>query len=568
MHLRLRTVVQILCLLFFISLIFLGGATLTGPLPLDLWLRLDPLVSVFNPITTRTWVPALWGGLAILALTLFLGRFFCGYMCPLGTTFDLGRRCLVSAGKRGRSHVASDEVASNEVASNNEGTRNEFSNRHSWKYGVLIAISIAALCAIPAVFLGSPIAWAMRIFALLLYPLFLLAALFGIHLLGPLSDLLHLEALTYLAPTIPQYALQPLLLVCALMLLGSVLSAPRFWCRYLCPAGALMALFGRKPLLRRRVNADCVQCGKCIRRCPMEAIEASPYRTRHSECITCTTCVQVCPQDAVSFGFDPMVKPSTSSRDHAARRLVLTSGLAGAGYVLLSLTHLGQLHGRKGTGQVVPVRLLRPPGALPEPHFLARCIRCGLCLQVCPTNTLQPLGLAAGVGGLYTPRILPRRGACEPGCAACGAVCPTDALRPLPLDEKQWAKIGTARVIPQRCLAWAQNKACLVCDEVCPYDAIDLRRVDGHAVAVPFVEAHRCSGCGYCEHHCPVQADAAIVVGPLDALRLADGSYRRQGRLLGLQLALKRSTGRVTFEPPAKEEAPLPADTLPPGFSE
>jgi MauM/NapG family ferredoxin protein len=542
---RLRTIVQTLCLLLFISLVFLAGASLTGPLPLDLWLRLDPLVSVLNPVTTRTWVPALWGGLAILALTLVLGRFFCGYMCPLGTTFDL---CRISAKKQNPAEVAS--------------------SRRLWKYAFLIAIAVAAVLAIPAVFLGSPIAWAMRIFALLVYPLVLLAAAFGIQLAHPLGVLMNVEALDYLPPTVPQYALQPLLMVCAFFLIGSVRLAPRFWCRYLCPAGALMALFARKPLLRRRVSAECTQCGKCVGRCPMNAIEASPYRTRHSECVACTTCVQICPEDAVSFGYDPLVAPALPPQDRAARRLLLGSGLAGAGYAMLSLTQLGQLFDRPGPGQVTPTRLIRPPGALPEADFMARCIRCGLCFQVCPSNTLQPLGLAAGMGGLYTPRVLPRRGACEPGCAACGAVCPTDALRPLPLDEKQWAKIGTARVIPQRCLAWAQNKACLVCDEVCPYDAIELRRVDGQAVAVPFVEARRCSGCGYCEYHCPVQADAAIVVGPLDALRLADGSYRGQGRLQGLQLELKRATPKETDEVTAGEAPSLPAGTLPPGFSE
>jgi MauM/NapG family ferredoxin protein len=545
----LRAIVQTLCLLFFIGLVFLAGAGYTGPLPPDLWLRLDPLVSVFNPITTRTWVPALWGGLAILALTLFLGRFFCGYMCPLGTTFDLSLRCL---------HAPRKPRPAN-------GTP---TGRRWWKYSFLIATAVTASLAIPAVFLGSPTAWAMRIFALLLYPLALLAAALGIYLIQPLSDLFNPGTLDYLTPSIPQYALQPLLLVCAATLIASVLAAPRYWCRYLCPAGALMALFSRKPLLRRRVSADCVHCGTCVRRCPMEAIEASPYRTRHSECIVCTTCVRVCPEEAVSFGVDPLVAPALPQQDRVARRLFLTSGLSAAGYALLSLTQLGQLHGRPGTGQVIPARLLRPPGALPEADFLTHCIRCGLCLQVCPTNTLQPLGLAAGIGGWYTPRVLPRRGACEPGCAACGAVCPTAALRPLPLDEKQWAKIGTARIIPQRCLAWAQNKACLVCDEVCPYDAISLRRIEGQAVAVPFLEARRCSGCGYCEHHCPVQADAAIVVGPMDALRLSAGSYRRQGRLQGLQLELKPSTHRKTDEMPAAQETPLPADTLPPGFSE
>jgi MauM/NapG family ferredoxin protein len=555
-----RTIVQTLCLLFFGILIFLSGATLTGPLPLDLWLRLDPLVSVATPITTRLWLPSLWGGLAVLVLTIVLGRFFCGYMCPLGTTLDLAHHCLppekpLDPGKD------ADSAA----------------GRRRWKYGLLTAILAAAALAIPAAFLAAPIAWATRIYALLVYPLATLTAALGIHLVAPLSDLLFLDDLTYLAPAVPQFAWQLALAVCVLALVGSVKLRPRFWCRYLCPSGALMALFSRRPLMRRRVSADCVQCGTCARRCPMGAIGSDPYDTLHSECITCTTCVQICPQSAVSFGKDYIVPPSAHAaasaipvdpRDRAARRLILASGLAGAGYAALSLTRLGHLHGRPGPGQLMPSRLLRPPGARPEVDFLARCIRCGLCCQVCPTNTLQPLGLSTGLSGLYSPRVVPRRGACEPRCTACGTVCPTDALRSLPLDEKIWAKIGTARIIPQRCLAWAQGKACLVCDEVCPYDAVSLRRVSGQPVAVPFVDVNRCSGCGYCEHHCPVRADAAIVVGPNEALRLANGSYRHQGRLQGLKLELKGPARKAPSALPPEAEAPLPADALPPGFSD
>ncbi len=547
MRLRTRTVVQTLCLLSFIALVLLGGAAIVGPLPLDLWLRLDPLVSLYNPITSRDWVPTLWGGLAILALTPILGRFFCGYMCPLGTTFDLGRKCMATGGE------AKDPPAAE-------------SSRRWWKYGFLTAITIAASFTIPAVFLGAPIAWATRIYALLLYPTLLLAAGLGIELITPFSDLVGSPA--YLIPAVPRYDLQLVLTLCAIAMVGSVGLTPRFWCRYLCPAGALLALFSRRPLLRRKVSADCIQCGTCIKNCPMRAIDDSPYRTQHSECIACSTCVNVCPKEAIQFWTDPLVPPPLPRRERAVRRFLLASGLAGAGYAVLSLTQLRQLHGRPGPGQLVPTRLIRPPGALPEADFLTHCIRCGLCNQVCPTNTLQPLGLAAGLGGLYSPRVLPRRGACEPRCNACGTVCPTSALRALPLDEKQWAKIGTARIIPQRCLAWAQDKACLVCDEVCPYDAVNLRPIRGQAVAVPFVNASRCSGCGYCEHHCPVKADAAIVVGPMDALRLSTGSYRDQGHRQGLQLELKPVDRSGLGPSPSDAVPPLPTDALPPGFSD
>lgn len=551
-----RTLVQTLCLLSFVLLIFLGGATITGPLPPDLWLRLDPLVSVINPLTNRDWAAAvpLFGGLLILLLTLVLGRFFCGHMCPLGTTFDLTHKCLTPKKRPRTPHAALP--------------------RRWWKYGFLTAIAVAACLGLPAVFLGAPMAWATRIYALLLYPLALLAGSLGIHLATALDEVLGINEwfdfieLGYLAPTIPQFAWQFALAVCALALAGSVVLSPRFWCRYLCPAGALMGLFSRRPLLRRKVSSACTQCGTCAKQCPMGAIGKDPSQTLHSECIACTTCVRTCPEAAVTFDRAPMPAPATLPLDRAARRFLLSASLAGAGYTALSLTGLGHLHGRPGPGQVIPTRLLRPPGALPEVDFLTHCIRCGLCFQVCPTNTLQPLGLTIGLSGLYTPRVLPRRGACEPTCAACGEVCPTDALRPLPLHEKQWAKIGTARILPQRCLAWAQGKACLVCDEVCPYDAVTLKRVADQAVAVPFVDAQRCSGCGYCEYHCPVKADAAIVVGPMDALRLAAGSYRNQGRRQGLRLELKAASPGKAAQGPEPEVELQPSDALPPGFSE
>lgn len=552
---HLRTVIQTICLVSFILLIFLGGATITGPLPPDLWLRLDPLVSVINPLTTRQWAPPLFGGLVILILTVALGRFFCGHMCPLGSTFDLTHSSLSL--KRSQ-HVSNAPTLP----------------RRWWKYGFLAAITVAAGLALPVVFLAAPIAWATRIYALLLYPLVLLAGVLGIRLAAPLSDLLGLNEqlgiseLSYLTPAIPQFAWQFALAACALALVGSVALSPRFWCRYLCPAGALMGLLSRKPLFRRKVSAACIQCGTCARQCPMGAIGSDPYQTLHSECITCNTCVRVCPEAAVTFGHDPMVPPPSLPMNRAARRFLLTAGLSGAAYAALSLTRLGNLHGSPGPGQVIPQRLLRPPGALPEADFLTHCIRCGLCYQVCPTNTLQPLGLSIGLSGLYSPRVLPRRGACEPGCTACGEVCPTDALRSLPLDEKQWAKIGTARILPQRCLAWAQGKPCLVCDEVCPYDAVSLKRVVGQAVPVPYVDARRCSGCGYCEYHCPVKADAAIVVGPMDALRLASGSYRQQGRRQGLMLELKARSKKEAVQFPENEDDHLSDDALPPGFSD
>jgi ferredoxin len=105
-----------------------------------------------------------------------------------------------------------------------------------------------------------------------------------------------------------------------------------------------------------------------------------------------------------------------------------------------------------------------------------------------------------------------------------------------------------------------------VCDEVCPYDAISLRSVPEARVPVPFVNESRCSGCGFCEHYCPVQARAAIIVEPMEALRLDRGSFREKRRAAGLDLSI----GRRPAAAPSYGEPPGAASTggLPPGITE
>jgi len=131
------------------------------------------------------------------------------------------------------------------------------------------------------------------------------------------------------------------------------------------------------------------------------------------------------------------------------------------------------------------------------------------------------------------------------------------------LDEKRYAKVGTAYVIPHKCIAWEFGRPCLVCDEVCPYGAVELKTVEGISVAVPFVDETKCNGCGFCEYYCPVQARSAIVVEPMDELRLETGSYLATSRELGLSFELKKKQG------PDRERVPeIPEGSLPPGFTQ
>jgi len=123
--------------------------------------------------------------------------------------------------------------------------------------------------------------------------------------------------------------------------------------------------------------------------------------------------------------------------------------------------------------------LIRPPGALAEKDFLARCIKCGQCMRICPTNVIHPSGISARLESLWTPALNFRIGTsgCQRNCIACGYICPTAAIRPIPLDERlginQYEvfgpiKIGTAFVDQGRCLPWSMDKPCIVCQENCP----------------------------------------------------------------------------------------------------
>ncbi|MEW5774794.1 MAG: 4Fe-4S binding protein, partial [Thermodesulfobacteriota bacterium] len=342
---------------------------------------------------------------------------------------------------------------------------------------------------------------------------------------------------------------------------GLLRRAPRFWCRYLCPTGALLGLCahpGRR-LHRRRVSEACTACGACARRCPMEAIpEEDPRATRERECIGCRTCADACPENAVAFAGRP-APPRPAPAVDLSRREAVGAVAAGLAAVVAARVGLYEFRGRAAFGEPMPESLVRPPGALPESDFLALCLRCGLCMKACPSNMLQPAGGGLGLAALLSPLAVARRGACEPLCLACGAVCPSGALRPLDLREKPWAKLGTAVVRPEKCLAFEQDLACLVCDEACPYDAIRLEKRPGKRAGVPVVDEKRCAGCGFCENKCPVRAAPAIFVTPLGAQRLTAGSYERIGRAAGLDIV--RANERT---PPAPERF----DGAPPGFDD
>lgn len=235
--------------------------------------------------------------------------------------------------------------------------------------------------------------------------------------------------------------------------------------------------------------------------------------------------------------------PGNPRQQEARRRFLRSVALAG-GVLGLSLLGFAPVYGRREQPR------LRPPGALAEQEFLASCIKCGQCVQVCPVQAIVLADLDDGFG-LGAPYIPARDQACDFSCDAvqCVLACPTGALSHQ-ISAKEEVRMGLARLArPDACLARqgqafkgvARGEAypgllryveidrwkplpvrehpydlpiCDLCVRQCPIQgAIRLEPLSSDPQdqrRTPVVEK-TCVGCGVCEMICPVEPTAIVV---------------------------------------------------------
>ena len=449
--------------------------------PVRFLFQSDPFVAA-GTLAAAWLLPAgLLLSIAVVALTVVFGRAFCGWICPLGTIHHVAA-WIPGGARRSPPHIV-----------------NRWREHFRIKYMLLVALAVVAAA-------GS-------LQAGLLDPLALLARSIGSALLPAVG---RIAGSGDFRPRV--YSGAWLTGGIFLGLLAANRWITRWWCRALCPLGAGLGLISRAAIFRIRVDPDlCNDCHKCVRDCQGADEPFGAHRV--SECHVCLNCIAVCPEGAISYRpFAPAAAPQGGVA--LQRRQVLGALVAGAAVVPL-------FRASAGVAWTAGPEAIRPPGALPEEEFLARCIRCGACVNACPTSALQPAFAAAGIEGLWTPVLVPKRGWCEPSCTLCGRVCPTGAIRPLAPDEKGWTRdqpgvrIGTAFFDQGRCLPWAMATPCIVCQEVCPTSpkAIWLEPVtvavrEGLPVRLqrPHLDPLRCVGCGLCEAKCPITDLAAVRV--------------------------------------------------------
>lgn len=467
--------------------------------PVNWFLQLDPLVALGNLLTTRALYSGLIWAVATVVLTLILGRFFCGWVCPFGSLHHF----IGYAASRGRR--TPEKIASN-----------RYRHAQRIKYYVLMVLLFASVGGFASQLMDSAglspvipflVLLVLSILALIFRKsalnlksavtvLFVMTAVSAAGLFARLDGVVAASLQTGLLDPIPlvyrsvNLVLLPLsdsaiqftsagqrhyegtwliaFIFVAALLLNLII--PRFYCRILCPLGALHGILGKYALWRiGRKRGKCSGCHLCDSHC--EGACQPSEQIRIPECVLCMNCIHTCRDDLIGYNTFRSTSGEIDSPDLSRRGFVIASVSGIAAVPLLRID--GKLDRNWNPG------VIRPPGSVPESEFLNRCIKCDQCARVCPTNVIQPDGSKSGIEGLWTPTLNFRAGSsgCQMNCTACGHICPTAAIRPISLEEKLGRgpfekngplRIGTAFVDRGRCLPWAMDKPCIVCQENCP----------------------------------------------------------------------------------------------------
>jgi polyferredoxin len=505
---RVRVLSQIT---FFVLFVLSAWATWTsriGGYPVSRLLEFDPLVTLSTALATGYVYKFLGWGLLLVAITFLFGRVFCNWMCPYGTL-----------------HQAVSWLFN--VRGNSERIRdNEYHRLQYLKYVILIVFLIMASMGALQIGLLDPIVMMYRALATVFAPasdLLVARAGSGIESMG--FEATFLDAVKF-APGVESRIFVGSFWVGVIFIgfAAANLWRPRFFCRYVCPLGAMLGVIASKSVFRiNRIVDRCTDCNLCLMRC--EGASDPQSLVRQAECFGCMNCIDDCPEDALEFTAFNQDKKQVIPFPDLSRRQIAFAGVTG-----LLAAPLLRNNGRVTDENFSP-DMIRPPGSVAELEFLERCIKCDQCINVCPTNVLQPATLKeGGIEALWTPVLNFNIAHCQLKCTLCSEVCPTGAIREISVAEKLGeglyaengpVRLGTAFIDTTRCLPWGNQIPCVVCEEVCPVapKAIqthdeEVKDVFGKQVVLnkPFIVPDLCIGCGICQAECPVQDRPAVYI--------------------------------------------------------
>ena len=489
-----RRITQTLFLLAFLYLLGVTMQGITGHLPNALFFLLDPLTGISSLLASRSWIAPMALCIFTLLLVVVIGRAWCGWICPLGTILDW------TPSRRQRKNPGISPLWS------------------QVKYFLFFAIVLGAVMGSLTLIIFDPLTLLFRTLAGVILPglSYVIGAaeswLYGFKVLQPALDWTDAALRGWLLNNQPFYLANLLLLVVFAAILGLNAVRSRLWCRYLCPLGGMLGLISKVAFIPHRVDAEkCISCRKCSSLCPTGAVNPeNHFAANFVECTVCLNCQEGCPTKAISFG-----KGKKFVYPQNAERRWLLSSLGVAAVAAVFIRFVPSLSSTTN-------KLIRPPGSS-EASLNNQCIRCGECVRVCPTGVIQP-SVKDGHSKLWTPVLKTRLGYCDYSCNSCGTICPTGAIAHLPLETRRKTVVGLAKIDQTRCITWAEERDCIVCEEMCPIPEKAIRLGgsgrgggrgggSGHG-RHPQVIAELCTGCGICEHQCPVAGESAIRVFP------------------------------------------------------
>lgn len=492
-------------LLFFITLlstVYPGRDEIT--FPLDIFFRIDPLTLFSTFISTHSLKSSLLISLIVVFLTITFGRFFCGWFCPMGSVTHFFSYIFK------KSKIYKPKI--------------ENDKRVWWKYYLFVFFLVLALFSINIFGILDPFSLLFRSFVTSILPAFgfILSSL-SFHLSGisvnfiqNLGDSLYQFIQGFYLERLSSQGIFIGIIFVGILLLNLI--SERFWCRSLCPLGALLGILSPFTILKLKIEKDrCSECNLCNMVCPSGATPFPQGKWKPTECFYCFNCADKCPFSEVKFPVSFQIA-TKKNFDLSRRKLIVISSAS-----LLIFPFFRTTFAKKRSHPT----LIRPPGAIEESEFLRKCVRCAECMKICPTNAIHPSLFEGGLEGFWTPILIMKIGYCEYNCYLCSQVCPTDAIRKISMEEKKKTKIGTAFVDKTRCLPYSFGVSCIVCEEVCPTSPKAIKMVeietptkDGvKKVRAPAVDPMECIGCGICEFKCPVADLPAIRVSSVGESR-------------------------------------------------
>lgn len=502
--------------------------------PVAIFFQIDPLASIMTMLSTwRLYDGMIWS-LIVVLLTLFFGRFFCGWVCPMGTVNH-----MLSSRKGNRKSLLGVNVIES----------NRWHRYQKLKFYILILLIGSSLLTSLLAGILDPLSLLMRSIGLVIIPMIgylldsvgSLLASSGMGVFSIIGFGLNWISQNILLTVNPvHYHTIISLGLFFFLVIASNRWFTRFWCRGICPLGALFGLLSRWSILGMEKNHEaCTDCNLCLLHCQGGDDPQGGVPWKKSECHLCLNCQAICPESVIKFKLFPNdSKDQMVSAPDISRRKVMGTLVGGA--AMVPLIRSGD-NFEANSNEL----LIRPPGSTSEDQFLSRCIRCGECMKVCPNNALHPTFLEAGWEGIWSPILIAKIGYCEHTCTLCSQVCPTGAIREITLEDKVGTvkrpaiSIGTAFFDRGRCLPYSMATPCQVCEEWCPTSPKAIYLVErvsidpkGNEITLnrPYVDPALCIGCGACEYACPVVDRPAIYVTAIGETRSTENQILLERR--------------------------------------